>query len=676
MSTATRTIQPPGKALYELLSSMRFAVSLLTVIAIASIIGTVLKQGQPYSDYVFQFGTFWFDVFRILGLYDVYHAGWFLVILAFLVVSTSLCIYRNSPNMVREMRSFREHATDKSLAAFHHRREYVSDLSVATLAQRFEAYLKARRWHLKTRPTEDGGLLIAAKSGSLSRLGYIFAHSAIVLICIGGLIDGNLIFKAQQLLGIKKIETRDIPENQVPAASRLSTSNPSFRGNVTIPEGGSANVVFINVGDGYLVQDLPFILALRRFHIEHYPTGQPKAFDSDISIYSPDGKLIKNATVSVNHPLTYDGIAIYQASFGDGGSKLALKAWDLFTPKDQALDMTGVVHSHTELKTDMGNYRVEFTTFRPFNVEAMGKGPPPLTLKNMQVLGGNPTQGGEGMQNVGPSFEYKLRDAQGQAREYSNFMLPIQIEGRWYMMSGMRTAPNQPFRYVRFPLGPNDTLASFMRLRAAFLNPQLRTEAAQRFAATALGGGAANADMRTKLAESTAKMLDIFSQGGFQALGQFIQTKVPKEQQDKAAETYLKVLELASYSLLQLADEQAGEKPPPPGAVAGWFIRDSLNAYSDLFIYGAPVYLQLTHYDQVQSSGFQLTRAPGKNVVYLGSLLLVIGIALMLFVRERRMWVRLRPGGVLLAMSAAKKTIDFEREFAEHSASAEKLVKD
>ncbi len=676
MSIATRVTPHQSKTFYELLSSMRFAVSLLTVIAIASIIGTVLKQGQPYSDYVFQFGTFWFDVFRLLGLYDVYHAAWFLLILAFLVVSTSLCIYRNSPNMVKEMRSFREHASDKSLAAFHHRREYASALPTSALAQRFEAYLRVHRWRLKTRPTEDGGLLIAAKSGGISRLGYIFAHSAIVLICIGGLIDGDLIFKAQQVLGLKKIETRDIPENQVPAVSRLSISNPSFRGNVTIPEGSSANVVFINVGDGYLVQDLPFTLALRRFHIEHYPTGQPKAFDSDISIFSPDGKLIKNATVSVNHPLIYDGIAIYQASFGDGGSRLSLKAWNLFTPQDQPHEMTGVVHSHAELATDMGNYRVEFTGFRPFNVEAMGKAPPPLTLKNMQVLGGNPTQGGQGMQNVGPSFEYKLRDAQGQAREYNNFMLPIQIEGRWYMMSGMRSAPNQPFRYVRFPLGPNDTLASFMRLRAAFLNPQMRAEAAQRFAATALGNGAKDAAMEGKLADSTAKMLEIFSQGGFQALGQFIQAKVPKEQQDKAAATYLKILELASYSLLQLADDKAGAAPPPPGNVAGWFIRDSLNAYSDLFIYGAPVYLQLVHYDQVQSSGFQLTRAPGKNLVYLGSLLLVVGIALMLFVRERRLWLRLRPGGVLLAMSAAKKSIDFEREFAEHSASVEKLVKD
>lgn len=99
------TRRGPGSALYELLSSMRFAVSLLTVLAIASVIGTVLKQAEPYQNYVSQFGPFWFPVFEALGLYDVYHAAWFLLILTFLAVSTGLCVYRNGPLMLREMRS-------------------------------------------------------------------------------------------------------------------------------------------------------------------------------------------------------------------------------------------------------------------------------------------------------------------------------------------------------------------------------------------------------------------------------------------------------------------------------------------------------------------------------------------------------------------------------------------
>ncbi len=62
---------------------MRFAVSLLAVVAIASIIGTVLKQGQQFVDYRIEFGDFWFGIFEPIGLFDVYHAAWFMTILGF-----------------------------------------------------------------------------------------------------------------------------------------------------------------------------------------------------------------------------------------------------------------------------------------------------------------------------------------------------------------------------------------------------------------------------------------------------------------------------------------------------------------------------------------------------------------------------------------------------------------
>ena len=50
-----------SRALYELLSSMRFAISLLTILGIASIIGTVLKQNEPYNNYLNQLFYFRID---------------------------------------------------------------------------------------------------------------------------------------------------------------------------------------------------------------------------------------------------------------------------------------------------------------------------------------------------------------------------------------------------------------------------------------------------------------------------------------------------------------------------------------------------------------------------------------------------------------------------------------
>ena len=124
--------------------------------------------------------------------------------------------------------------------------------------------------------------LIAAKAGSYHRAGYLLAHCGIVIICVGGLLDGNIPLKLLQLSGQKVVETRDIPQSKVPPESRLSPSNLSFRGNVNIPEGSSASVIFMNVADGYFVQDLPFTIALEKFHIEHYSTGQPRDFASDM----------------------------------------------------------------------------------------------------------------------------------------------------------------------------------------------------------------------------------------------------------------------------------------------------------------------------------------------------------------------------------------------------------
>ena len=89
----------------ELLSSMRFSISLLTVIAIASVIGTVVTQNEPMSNYVNQFGPFWADILGRFSIYSVYAAWWFLLIMAFLVTSTSLCIARNAPKMIADMKS-------------------------------------------------------------------------------------------------------------------------------------------------------------------------------------------------------------------------------------------------------------------------------------------------------------------------------------------------------------------------------------------------------------------------------------------------------------------------------------------------------------------------------------------------------------------------------------------
>ena len=170
MSTSTAGIQlkTERRALasaIELLSSMRFAISLLSVLAIASVIGTVLKQNEPMPNYVNQFGPFWFDVFGKVGLYSVYSAWWFLLILAFLVMSTSLCIARNAPRMLADMRSWRENVREQSLRNFHHKAEWRGAQDQAQLVQQTVERVTSYGYRVRV-VQKDQATLITAKQGA------------------------------------------------------------------------------------------------------------------------------------------------------------------------------------------------------------------------------------------------------------------------------------------------------------------------------------------------------------------------------------------------------------------------------------------------------------------------------------------------------------------------------
>ena len=352
----------------ELLSSMRFAITLLVMIAIAAIIGTIMQQDRAMPDYVNQFGPFWFEVFRKVGLYTVYSTWWFLLILAVLIVSTSLCIARNSPKMMRDMRSWRDSVREESLRNFHHHSEWTAPLDMVPLAQQTASRLVDAGYRTKM-VDKPGGVLVAAKKGAANKFGYIFAHTAIIVILLGGLLDSNLPIRFQEWFLGKMPYAGSGLIAAIPPRHRLGLDNPSFRGNTLIPEGQASDTAMIQRPDGVLVQDLPFTIELRKFHIDFYSTGMPRLFASDVVIRDHETGKSFPGTIKVNQPLIYRGIALYQSSFEDGGSKLKLTGWPMAGPSDKSFAIEGEVGNATELKQGADTYAVEWSGFRPFNVE-------------------------------------------------------------------------------------------------------------------------------------------------------------------------------------------------------------------------------------------------------------------------------------------------------------------
>ncbi|BEP44578.1 cytochrome c biogenesis protein ResB [Variovorax sp. V15] len=691
------------RAAVELLSSMRFAIALLTIICIASIIGTVLKQHEPINNYINQFGPFWAELFRTARLDSIYSAWWFLLILLFLVISTTLCIVRNTPRILVDLRTFKEDIRAQSLKAFGQRAENRLGETPDVAANRIGQLLVSGGWKVKLQQREatgDGrqaaGWMVAARAGGAHKLGYIAAHSAIVLVCIGGLLDGDLVVRAQTWFNGKSVFTGGGMIADVPPQHRLSASNPTFRGNILVPEGGQGSVAILNQSDGVLLQELPFSIELKKFIVDYYSTGMPKLFASEVVLHDRETGEQVPARIEVNHPASYKGVEIYQSSFDDGGSKVKLKAVPMAAAA-KPFEVEGVIGGpSTEITNGKDKLTLEYAALRVINVEnfadanAMGSGADvrKVDLRHdieSRLGAANKTNKPKVLRNIGPSIGYKLRDAAGQAREYQNYMVPVDTgDGQPVFLLGMREKPEEPFRYLRVPADDQGSMDGFVRMRAALGDAATRERAVERYIAKATDPK--RPEMAEQLRVSATRALALFAGserakadattvGGWQAIAEFMEANVPEAERERAGGVLVRILNDVLFEVLNLSREGAGLAALPNDEKSQAYLTQAVLAISDAHFYPAPVAMMMTDFTQVQASVFQVARAPGKNIVYLGCLLLIVGIFAMLYVRERRLWVWLAPDGkagegdasamtaATMAFSVNRKTIDSDREF-------------
>ncbi|REG21065.1 cytochrome c biogenesis protein ResB [Roseateles depolymerans] len=688
----------------ELLASMRFAISLLVVICITAVIGTVVKQNEPLNNYVNQFGPFWAELFGRMSLYTVYSAWWFLLMMAFLVVSTSLCVARHTPKILRDFRNYKESVREQSLQAFRLKGLGYLHMGPEASLQQLNNWLSAHGWRARAQ-VRNTGVMIGAKKGAAHKVGYLAAHSAIVLICLGGLFDGDLLVRVVMWAQGKSIyQGSDL--NLMAPENRLGPGNPSFRGNLFVPEGNRSAAALLNMPTGVVLQELPFEVELKKFKVEYYETGMPKLFASDIVIHDRDTGATLAATVKVNEPVTYRGLTLYQSSFEDGGSELQLRMRNL--SGNDEVDLTGKIGGAIQMGQGDAKSTLEFSDLRVINVEnlggaaggeaaeaagagAGGASAAATDVRRVDLVGRLEQHLGAGvsvgakksLRNVGPSFSYKIRDASGQAREYNNYMLPLELEGQRVFLLGVRESPSEGFRYLRVPVDAQDSMDAWLSMRRALADPAQRSRAARRYAEAAAPSD--NARTREQLEATSLRVLTLFagaeglqvntpqqgaSIGGLPALSDFVEKEVPQAERPRVSEVLLRILNGSLFELYKQAQQQQGQPVPEPGPKTQAFMTQAVLSLSDAMFYPSPMVLQLKDFKQVQASVFQVTRAPGRTLVYAGAVLLIIGVFAMLYIRERRLWIWLEsaPGRseqtrVRMAMSSNRDTPDLPTEF-------------
>ena len=602
---------------------MRFAITMLSVVAIASIIGTVVKQSEPYNNYLIQFGQFWFPIFEAFDVYNIYQAFWFLIILLFLVVSTSLCVSRNTPKIIKDIRRFQGTLSHNSFKKFKNYYEFSSGHTLNSISE----ILNKEGFRIKAGKDKD---ILVAKKGDLQKLGYIFTHLAIIVISIGGILDGNLYFKLQESFGFKKIESRNLKFSEVPGESQLDINNFSYRATLLLNEQEKNDKALLRVKDGYLVQHLPFEIKLDKFHIEHYSTGQPKAFLSDIKIRK-DGQEFTE-TISVNKPFTMDGITIYQSDFQDGGSKLDLTLMDLFN-RYQPMSLSSEVYKQNSFNSDQQGYVFEFDDFREFNIFQIEK------------------DGKLKTQNIGPSVVYKFRNSSGQAVEYQTYQNPIPENEKFFFMSGVREDLQSELKFLRIPADNDLSLQGYQMFLKNIRSEELLLKNINKLADQASSLNSVEAKDNFK--KNTQDIFNVYLKSGYSGLASMIEDSVAVKNQESVADSYIKII----YFLAESMNQELITN----NLVENDFFQDALNAYSDSFFYGDSPFLILNEYQKIYASGMQLTKDPGKIWVYIGSLFLVIGIFCMIYVQEIRLWlIKKSPRKFAVAMASNREHIDFD----------------
>jgi cytochrome c biogenesis protein len=219
-----------------------------------------------------------YRVLKILGFLDMYHAGWFIFLLALLSLNLIVCSRKRWPS-VRRFFSLAEIKPEEGQwkAVPPGRKILFRGAAKDSIAQ---VQQSLSRVFARPRILEGEDIpLLFAEKGKFSRLGFYFIHLSILVILLGALIG----------------------------------SFYGFRGYMNIVEGESADRVSLR--SGQQDQPLGFKVRLDQFRVSFYPTGAPQEFKSKVTILEGDREVLTEP-ILVNHPLTYKGISFYQSSYG------------------------------------------------------------------------------------------------------------------------------------------------------------------------------------------------------------------------------------------------------------------------------------------------------------------------------------------------------------------------
>ncbi len=290
--SSTPTSQPPKqpstsfikhyfkKQLVPLLADLRLAIVLLLAIALFSIAGTVIEQGQSlafyqqnYPDDPALFGFLSWKVLLTLGLDHVYRTWWFLSLLILFGASLTACTFTRQFPALKAARRWSFYSNPRQFQKLA-----LSTEADAEDADMFKAQLEGKGYRVFE---EDNK--IYARKGIAGRIGPIVVHASMLIILVGAIFGAMTGFFAQEI----------VPSGETFQVKNIFDAGPWAE--ARIPKDWAVRV--------------------NKFWIDYTPEGTIDQFYSDLSVVNEAGEELDHDVIHVNKPLRYQGVTFYQADW-------------------------------------------------------------------------------------------------------------------------------------------------------------------------------------------------------------------------------------------------------------------------------------------------------------------------------------------------------------------------
>ncbi len=343
------------------LTSMRTALVLLLLLALAAIPGSVIPQEEVDSLKASQ----WQDahpqltpIYERLGLFDVFGSPWFAAIYMLLTISLVGCFVARIGVYAKALRS-QPPATPRRLDRLPDHATYRTDESPEEVLARARTLLRGHR----IRP-DEGGDSVAAERGYLREAGNLLFHVSVLVVMAGFAIGSLFGYQGGMILVVGN------------GMSNNLTQYDDF-----------------NPGSLFGEDDLDdFYLDIEDFDVEWIESGraqgQARKFVSHVR-YAEGDEEPQQYDLRVNHPLTIGDTSVFLIGHGyapvitvrDGNGDIAYSGPTVFLPEDPSFRSIGVVKAPDARPEQIGLEGWLFPTYAfteetgPFSVFGDAKNP-------------------------------------------------------------------------------------------------------------------------------------------------------------------------------------------------------------------------------------------------------------------------------------------------------------